>query len=45
MANKLYPLAKKQMLLQAGIDLSSVNVRALLVDTGRRTPTTTPTIS
>jgi hypothetical protein len=30
MANHIYPLAKKQMLL-GGIDLSSVNVKALLV--------------
>src|SRR4029079_8587974 len=30
MANHIYPLAKKQM-LQGGIDLSSVNVKALLV--------------
>ena len=33
MANKLYPKTKKQ-LLQAGIDLSAVNVRAMLVDIG-----------
>ena len=32
MANKLYPKTKKQ-LLQAGIDLSALNVRAILVDT------------
>ena len=32
MANKLYPKTKAQ-LLQAGIDLASVNVRALLIDT------------
>ncbi len=32
MANKLYPRTKKQF-LQAGIDLGSVVVRALLVDT------------
>src|SRR5438477_12411391 len=31
MANHIYPLAKKQM-LQGGIDLSSVNVKALLVN-------------
>jgi hypothetical protein len=31
MANHIYPLTKKQM-LQAGIDLSSVNVKALLVN-------------
>ena len=31
MANHIYPLAKKQMLL-GGIDLSSVNVKALLVN-------------
>ena len=31
MANAIYPKAKKQM-LQAGIDLSSVNVKALLVN-------------
>ena len=33
MANKLYPKTKKQLLL-AGIDLSAVNVRAILGDTG-----------
>jgi hypothetical protein len=32
MANKLYPKSKKQF-PQAGIDLSAVNVRAILVDT------------
>jgi hypothetical protein len=32
MAYKLYSRSKKQF-LQAGIDLSSVNVRVLLVDT------------
>ncbi len=31
MANHIYPLAKKQM-LQAGIDLSSANVKAMLVN-------------
>jgi hypothetical protein len=31
MANHIYPLAKKQM-LQGGIDLSSVNVKVLLVN-------------
>lgn len=36
MANKLYPKTKKQF-LQAGIDLSAVNVRAMLVDTGAYT--------
>ena len=36
MANKLYPKSKKQF-LQAGIDLSAVNVRAILVDTGAYT--------
>ena len=36
MANKLYPKSKKQ-LLQAGIDLSAVNVRAILVDTAAYT--------
>jgi hypothetical protein len=34
MANKLYPKSK---FLQAGIDLSAVNVRAILVDTGAYT--------
>ena len=36
MANKLYPKTKTQF-LQAGIDLSAVNVRAILVDTGTYT--------
>jgi hypothetical protein len=36
MANKLYPKTKKQF-LQAGIDLSAVNVRAILIDTGAYT--------
>ena len=36
MANKLYPKSKKQF-LQAGIDLSAVNIRAILVDTGAYT--------
>lgn len=36
MANKLYPKTKKQF-LQAGVDLSAVNVRAMLVDTGAYT--------
>jgi hypothetical protein len=36
MANKLYPKSKKQF-LQAGIDLSAVNVRAILVDAGAYT--------
>lgn len=36
MANKLYPKTKKQLLL-AGIDLSAVNVRAILVDTAAYT--------
>ena len=36
MANKLYPKSKKQF-LQAGIDLASLNVRAILVDTGAYT--------
>ena len=36
MANKLYPKTKKQF-LQAGIDLSAVNVRAMLVDAGAYT--------
>jgi hypothetical protein len=36
MANKLYPKSKKQF-LQACIDLSAVNVRAVLVDTGAYT--------
>jgi hypothetical protein len=36
MANKLYPKTKKQF-LQAGIDLSAVNVRAMLIDTAAYT--------
>ena len=36
MANKLYPKSKKQF-LQAGIDLASLNVRAILVDAGAYT--------
>lgn len=36
MANKLYPKTKKQLLL-AGIDLSAVSVRAILVDTAAYT--------
>jgi hypothetical protein len=36
MMTSQYPKTKKQ-LLQAGIDLSSVNVRAILVDTGAYT--------
>lgn len=36
MANKLYPKTKKQ-LLQAGIDLSALNIRAILIDTGAYT--------
>jgi hypothetical protein len=36
MANKLYPKTKKQF-LQAGIDLSAANVRAILIDTGAYT--------
>src|SRR6185503_11262449 len=36
MANKIYPKTKKQ-LLQAGIDLSAVDVRAISVDTGAYT--------
>ena len=31
MANKIYPLAKKQM-LQGGINLSSTNVKVALID-------------
>lgn len=36
MANKLYPKTKKQLLL-AGIDLSAVDVRAMLIDVGAYT--------
>ena len=36
MANKLYPKSKKQF-LQAGIDLASLNVRAILIDAGAYT--------
>ena len=36
MANKLYPKSKKQF-LQAGIDLASLNVRAIMVDAGAYT--------
>ena len=36
MANKLYPKTKTQF-LQAGIDLSAVNVRAILIDAGAYT--------
>ena len=36
MANKLYPKSKKQF-LQAGIDLASPNVRAILIDAGAYT--------
>lgn len=36
MANKLYPKSKKQF-MQAAIDLSTADVRAILVDTGTYT--------